>query len=726
MEAALFKERLREEGPVFLLPLLEEVDFDDVSVLEEVFRLHPGGAYLLGRHLENLNRSDAAAVLYWLQWRRETEPWRRTAAAARMQSLTADEAWAAAEEFGEKLHAVYPEDGELAELLLEAIYRQEKDAKVLSFIEENDAILPDAALSALYRTVAHYRQNSPQWQAELKQFCTDFEASELHIRAYLYFRGKEELSLLPETLQALFRFKYRTAAAEYGAAWQEAEGLNNWAEIITAELLRDLYRCGRGSYRNAEAASLLTALSVSLSGETQLLCREYAGRLLFYAGRAGESAQQLEPLVDEVSGSELRDRVLWYYLRSLLGVSPELLVEALPDYLDYVSDWTYFGDLFDELVSRLMLEKKWELFRTAYTLLGDYISSDAEAQFAVTAAFLLEEGYLSPDAFGDLTAEELFRRALSADSAAYYRIIAAARLGTAESEALFYEPPSVPAGEDAAAGSTDSSAGGEDDGAAGPSAITEDSANYSAAAAEIIAAYLDFGLVEAAYPLCMENWESLQPEHLSAASVALSERDNTIESLRLFSRLLLREGVYLDRGSAEYYYPKKFSRFVDETARTEEIYPPLLYALIREESHFAESVVSHAGAVGLTQLIPSTAADMAARMGLERYDLRDPRTNISIGGRYITWLKGLFSKTVHILAAYNAGPGRVGQWQRQFGADVPAYIFAEAVPFPETRNYIRKLFVSTVYYAFLYKSASLSDTYTLFFKPSPLLDENAD
>jgi soluble lytic murein transglycosylase len=730
----MFKERLQKEGPQFLLPLLEAVDFSDTAVLEEVFRLHPGGAYLLARHLEALKRSDAAAVLYELQWQREAEPWKKSAAAAIMQSLIEDEQWAAAEKFGTEMRGVYPEDGRTAGLMLEAIYRQEKDEKLLSFIDEHKALLPDPSLSALYRTVAAYRLDSPGWQAELRRLCTDFEASDVHIRAYLFFRSKDELSLLSEPLQTLFRFKYLTAAAEYGTAWEEAEDVGKRAQIMTPELLRDLYRCGRGSYRNAAAASLLTELAALLQGESALLCREYAGRLLFYAGRPAESARLLAGLADAVSGPALQDRVLWYYLRSLLGVSPDRLIEVLPGYIDAISDWSYFEDLLDELISRLVRDESWELFRSAYLLLEEHLSADAAAPFAVTAAFLLEGGFLSADAFGEVSPDDMFGRALTAESAAYYRIIAAARLGIAEPQALFYEPPPLSQADGTGAGNTVVSGGGDSDvpgsgepipsgASSGTSAAAQDSA---AEAAELIAALLEFALTEEAYPLCIEYYKALDADLLSAAAIDLSERENTIESLRLFARILRKEGVFLDRKSAEYYYPRKFAAFVDKTARTEDIHPPLLYALIREESHFAASVRSHAGAVGLTQLIPSTAADMADRMGLESYDLKDPQTNISIGGRYLTWLKGLFSKTVHILAAYNAGPGRVRQWQGQFGADTPHYFFAAAIPFPETRNYIRKLFVSTVYYAFLYRSVPLADTYAFFFNPSFLLDETDD
>ncbi|MDK3075416.1 lytic transglycosylase domain-containing protein [Sedimentitalea sp. JM2-8] len=97
----------------------------------------------------------------------------------------------------------------------------------------------------------------------------------------------------------------------------------------------------------------------------------------------------------------------------------------------------------------------------------------------------------------------------------------------------------------------------------------------------------------------------------------------------------------------------------------------LFQALIKQESRFSITAQSPAGAYGLTQLMPGTAADL----GVDRHDVID---NLRGGARYITTQLDTFGSIPHALAAYNAGPGRV----REYGG-VP--------PFPETQGYVRNI-----------------------------------
>src|SRR5262249_26771257 len=108
---------------------------------------------------------------------------------------------------------------------------------------------------------------------------------------------------------------------------------------------------------------------------------------------------------------------------------------------------------------------------------------------------------------------------------------------------------------------------------------------------------------------------------------------------------------------------------------------------------------SRAGARGLMQLMPSTAKWMAGKMGINYNEpllTVDPKYNISIGNAYLSGVLDSFSGSyVLSLAAYNAGPGRVRQWMREFGdprdpgRDVVDWI--EMIPFNETRGYVQRV-----------------------------------
>jgi len=127
--------------------------------------------------------------------------------------------------------------------------------------------------------------------------------------------------------------------------------------------------------------------------------------------------------------------------------------------------------------------------------------------------------------------------------------------------------------------------------------------------------------------------------------------------------------------------------------------PALIHALIRQESNFAADAVSRAGARGLMQLMPSTAKWIAGKNSLpysEPLLTIDPKYNIMVGQAYLSGVLDSFSGSyVLSLAAYNAGPGRVRQWIRDFGdprdpgVDVVDWI--EQIPFNETRNYVQRV-----------------------------------
>lgn len=117
------------------------------------------------------------------------------------------------------------------------------------------------------------------------------------------------------------------------------------------------------------------------------------------------------------------------------------------------------------------------------------------------------------------------------------------------------------------------------------------------------------------------------------------------------------------------------------------------HGLVREESGFDRYVISYAGAYGLGQLMPATANDVAGRIGMtiSRQDLYDPATNLRISGAYLTSLLERYGMNPALtLAAYNAGPGRVGGWLAERG-DQPLDAFVERIPIRQTRGYVKRV-----------------------------------
>ncbi|MEK7231080.1 MAG: transglycosylase SLT domain-containing protein, partial [Pseudomonadota bacterium] len=126
-----------------------------------------------------------------------------------------------------------------------------------------------------------------------------------------------------------------------------------------------------------------------------------------------------------------------------------------------------------------------------------------------------------------------------------------------------------------------------------------------------------------------------------------------------------------------------------------------VYGLIRQESRFIADARSRAGATGLMQLMPATARWVAQKIGLKDFrwtGVSDVGTNINLGTWYLRHvLDALDNHPVLAAAAYNAGPGRARGWRA--GTPMEAAVYAETIPFNETRDYVKKVMSNASYYS---------------------------
>jgi soluble lytic murein transglycosylase len=126
-----------------------------------------------------------------------------------------------------------------------------------------------------------------------------------------------------------------------------------------------------------------------------------------------------------------------------------------------------------------------------------------------------------------------------------------------------------------------------------------------------------------------------------------------------------------------------------------------VYGLMRQESRFVTGAKSNVGAAGLMQIMPSTARWVANKLGLKNYRdalIQQLDTNLRIGTYYMkTVLSQSDNSPVLASAAYNAGPLRALQWRGD--RPLEGAIYAETIPFEETRDYVKKVMSNTVYYA---------------------------
>ena len=136
----------------------------------------------------------------------------------------------------------------------------------------------------------------------------------------------------------------------------------------------------------------------------------------------------------------------------------------------------------------------------------------------------------------------------------------------------------------------------------------------------------------------------------------------------------------------------------------------LALGLVRSESVFRADAVSWAGAVGLSQLMPATAAEQAKALGLKTYDLMVPKDNLSIGlAHFASLIDRTERKPLHAMMAYNAGWSRLKTWVAESG-DLPDDLMLEALGIEETRHYCRNILQATVMYGELYYGKNVGET----------------
>lgn len=186
---------------------------------------------------------------------------------------------------------------------------------------------------------------------------------------------------------------------------------------------------------------------------------------------------------------------------------------------------------------------------------------------------------------------------------------------------------------------------------------------------------------------------------------AQSERN--LDAIRLAYRGMKKDQrLDIDDIHVQYAFPLAYAGLVaDEVSQRLKVDPLLAHSLIRQESNYQPDIVSKVGAVGLMQLMPYTAKDVARRVHIETpepSDLMQAHINIKLGIKYMEEVFESFDNNmIHAIASYNAGPVAVRSWKRKYDQTDPD-LFIENIPYPETRNYVKKVLNNYWIYKDLY------------------------
>jgi soluble lytic murein transglycosylase len=196
--------------------------------------------------------------------------------------------------------------------------------------------------------------------------------------------------------------------------------------------------------------------------------------------------------------------------------------------------------------------------------------------------------------------------------------------------------------------------------------------------------------------------------HLLHAKI-IQESGNHLAAFRYLYQVLDKKEVLFSRDLLEVLYPKPYLPILEKTLKGEQLDPIILLALIRQESVFNPMARSPVGARGLMQLMPTTARRL--KKSVSDKNLVNPEINIELGTKYF---KGLLKRydgnLVYVLSAYNAGETRVERWKNLYWSNDNTILKnIEAIPFLETRNYVKLIFRNIFFYKILMDKKDLTD-----------------
>jgi soluble lytic murein transglycosylase len=431
--------------------------------------------------------------------------------------------------------------------------------------------------------------------------------------------------------------------------------------------------------------------SADLSPPDRLAAVEMAGRLYRKGGNFNRAKLLFLDVVNETEEAEQRDRAIWFLLDMAAQSSSVQLRESLEQYASRWQNPGYFSDLLEPQISLLVARRDWPGLLGLYAALKGYGPPDTMARLSFLVGRVLSLGLADPMP-DSLSPQALYLEARSAGASTYYRFLAETALVDLGFPVLWTPGQEL----------------------SGTVISSVDDQSPEILPSEVISGYFDFGLHERGVELLRSHWRSVSPQLLLDAVLLLSERGEYLYSIRLMNLYVLRKAEGVDRSDLELLYPRAYGEWINEVAQSENLPPSVFFALVREESYFDPGIVSRSGAVGLTQLMSETAADSARWLRMGEYDVRNPEHNLRLGGRHFSRLYSRLEDIPKTLMAYNAGLSRLRSWERSF-AGMPTDLLAEAAPYPETRNYIRKILVSAVYYGALYYDSSLEQTVLSFF-----------
>ena len=677
----------------------------------------PSAYYCLGRWLDSRDApatAERTRFLYHMAWDLASGIVKREAGLALIGHLSSAGLWNEVLAFSQEYGTAFGDEWRAERPRLDALDALGRHTEVSSLVVHLGATYPDevakdADALAWFGALADMRMGGRNWVKALRRLLLERPGSAWTARAY-------DLAQTDEKIRSAFSPK------EFHAiAMRDAVGHKDFGLAYKEALLGSVAAMGGTASRAmiADAGKAFLNSGQLKEGAGNFTARGWTAR--YYKARFARALEhwQIAEALFKNSASDAptqtdADAARWYaadcaYRAALATANSFMSVgnqgsiplataaakatarAAALDRLVAASalwkDPAFFADLVNGLFRDALHERDWPLIEKMATRLAPKLEAETAARVAYTAARAEELGLggetAAPEERAASSAVRFAAIADNREAPLHYRALAAWRAGIEPTLFEFKENP-------------------PDTTASPPEDINETES--------FVAGIAGFGLADIALYEARARKTDLSDEALRRLAARFSSLGRPDCALRLALVLSGRPSYEASRSDYELLYPRPYLDEMRSLKLESRIPERLALGLVRSESVFRADAVSWAGAVGLSQLMPATAAEQAKALGLKTYDLMVPKDNLSIGlAHFASLIDRTERKPLHAMMAYNAGWSRLKTWVAESG-DLPDDLMLEALGIEETRHYCRNILQATVMYGELYYGKNVGET----------------
>jgi hypothetical protein len=683
--------------------ILKSVDFKDKN-LTEVFALGPGAGYYFGRIFKKISLDNVSLEMLRASYANENGIWKEEAGILLLGMLLQANDPAHCEKLAREiiLKSKDPDNMEKSKkYLIRALFEEKKDAELLasaSTLFNPEFLRTDAGLY-LYRGAASARLG--KFDAALPLIISAYlidDEKAIHIKTneFLISLNNKTFSDNPHLTRlgiargldapgfissGLALLSEECLSLDYRKQGIDEKVMSSFIEeIALAYLARKDYKKG---------IAFLDAMVKKLDGTARVAAVELLGRTYKKAENYTLAISNLSEVVASPNDPGQKDRATLFLLDAIKKSGSKDFFKTLIDSVNTWNDIELFNDLLESEISDIVAGRRWIDLTTLYDRLKQYDCRPILTRLSYLLARVVSLNVLEKTAITSPPREYL-EYVSSLEGFNYYTFLASAMLDK------------VPPVFEILSKQDKSAAGTVSPGTTGKTIKPDKNLD------SFVKGFFDFGLIDEGFDALKKNLESMSDEATAYSLARLKEHGYCNEYIRVANKIAYLKNYLVSPELIAYQFPLEYSLFIDEYSKRDSVHDYVMYGLVRQESAFDPSIVSSAGAIGLSQLMPETAKDIAALLKMKTFDLNDPRTNISIGSYYFARLNKKLGSVSKALIGYNAGITHTKEWSKAY-ADLPQDFLVEAIPYAETRDYMRKVISSSLVYGYFYKKLTIPE-----------------